>query len=148
PFCGNEDTKVIDSRPAEEGSVIRRRRECKVCRSRFTTFERFEVVGLTVVKSNQDKEPYDREKMLSGLRKAFEKRPFTKQRIEDLATEIENELRSTGEQELRSAVIGALVLRKLKELDEIAYLRFASVYKNFQDVTEFQEELGLLLEKK
>jgi transcriptional repressor NrdR len=147
PFCGGPDTKVIDSRPSDEGNVIRRRRECKVCMSRFTTFERFEILGLTVVKSSGDKEPYDRDKLLRGLRKAFEKRPFTTQQIEDLVTEIENELRTTGDQEIRSALIGALVLRKLKEMDEIAYLRFASVYKNFKNATEFQQELGQLLEK-
>ncbi len=147
PFCGSPDTKVIDSRPSDEGTSIRRRRECKVCKSRFTTFERFEVVGLIIVKRGGDKEPYDREKLIRGLRKAFEKRPITTQEIEDMAVGIESELRTSGEQEVLSARIGALVLRKLKEVDEIAYLRFASVYKNFKDVTEFQQELGLLLEK-
>ncbi len=147
PFCGSPDTKVIDSRPSDEGASIRRRRECKICKSRFTTFERFEVVGLTVVKRTGDREPYDRDKLIRGLRKAFEKRPATTQDIEDMANDIESELRTSGDQEILSARIGALVLRKLKEVDEIAYLRFASVYKNFKDVTEFQQELGLLLEK-
>ena len=147
PFCGSPDTKVIDSRPSDEGAAIRRRRECKVCKSRFTTFERFEVVGLTVVKRTGDREPYDRDKLIRGLRRAFEKRPATTQDIEDMANDIESELRTSGDQEILSARIWALVLRKLKEVDEIAYLRFASVYKNFKDVTEFQQELGLLLEK-
>jgi transcriptional repressor NrdR len=148
PFCGNPDSKVIDSRSAENGQVIRRRRECKNCRRRFTTFERFEQFPVAVVKRNGDKEPYRREKILVGLRKAFEKRPVTSQQIEELASKIEAELRAEGKEEVPSSFIGMLVLKSLKEIDEVAYLRFASVYKDFKDITEFQSELGQLLEKK
>jgi len=148
PFCGNPDSKVVDSRSAENGQVIRRRRECKECGKRFTTFERFERFPVAVIKRNGDKEPFRREKILLGLKKAFEKRPFTSQEIEDLASEIEAELRAEGKQEVPSSFVGMMVLKKLKEIDEVAYLRFASVYKNFKDVTEFQSELGQLLEKK
>lgn len=148
PFCGNPDSKVIDSRSAENGQVIRRRRECKQCKKRFTTFERFEQFPVAVVKRNGDKEPYRREKILIGLRKAFEKRPVTSQQIEELASKIEAELRAEGKEEVPSNFIGMLVLKNLKEIDEVAYLRFASVYKDFQSVTEFQSELGQLLEKK
>jgi transcriptional repressor NrdR len=148
PFCGNPDSKVIDSRSAENSQVIRRRRECKNCKRRFTTFERFEQFPVAVVKRNGDKEPYKREKILLGLRKAFEKRPVTSQQIEELASKIEAELRAEGNEEVPSSFIGMLVLKSLKEIDEVAYLRFASVYKDFQSVIEFQSELGQLLEKK
>ncbi|RJP31305.1 MAG: transcriptional repressor NrdR [Actinobacteria bacterium] len=148
PFCGNPDSKVIDSRSAENGQVIRRRRECKGCRRRFTTFERFEQFPVTVIKRNGDKEPYKREKILLGLRKAFEKRPVTSQQVEDLTREIEAELRAEGKKEIPASQIGMAVLKKLKGVDEVAYLRFASVYKDFKDITEFQSELGQLLEKK
>ena len=148
PFCGNPDSKVIDSRSAESGQVIRRRRECKNCKRRFTTFERFEQFPVAVVKRNGDKESYKREKILIGLRKAFEKRPVTSQQIEELASKIESELRAEGKEEVPSSFIGMLVLKCLKEIDEVAYLRFASVYKDFQSITEFQSELGQLLEKK
>jgi len=148
PFCGFPDSKVIDSRSADGGQVIRRRRACKGCGKRFTTFERFEQFPVAVIKRSGDKEPYRKEKILVGLRKAFEKRPVTSQQIEDLATEIEAELRSEGKSEIPSSAIGMAVLRKLKEVDEVAYLRFASVYKEFKDLSEFQSELGQLLEKK
>jgi transcriptional repressor NrdR len=148
PFCGNPDSKVIDSRSADAGQVIRRRRECKSCKKRFTTFERFEQFPVAVLKRNGDKEPYKREKILIGLRKAFEKRPITSQQIEEIASEIEAELRAEGSKEIPANLIGMAVLMKLKEIDEVAYLRFASVYKDFKDITEFQSELGQLLEKK
>lgn len=148
PFCGSPDSKVIDSRSAENRQVIRRRRECKECRKRFTTFERFERFPVAVIKRNGDKEPYRRDKILVGLRKAFEKRPITSQQIEDLASAIEAELRAEGKEEIPSSFIGVLVLKNIKEIDEVAYLRFASVYKDFKDVREFQSELGQLLEKK
>lgn len=148
PFCGCPDSKVIDSRNAEQGAAIRRRRSCKECGKRFTTFERYERMPLTVIKRSGDKEPYKREKVLTGLRKAFEKRPITSQEIEDLAMAIEAELREEGRNEIPSSAIGMAVLRRLKEMDEVAYLRFASVYKEFKDISEFQSELGQLLEKK
>jgi transcriptional repressor NrdR len=148
PFCGNPDSKVIDSRSADAGQVIRRRRECKSCKKRFTTFERFEQFPVAVLKRNGDKEPYRKEKILIGLRKAFEKRPITSQQIEEIASEIEAELRADGSKEIPANIIGMAVLMKLKEIDEVAYLRFASVYKDFKDINEFQSELGQLLEKK
>ena len=120
----------------------------KSCKKRFTTFERFEQFPVAVIKSKGDKEPYKREKILVGLRKAFEKRPVTSQQIEEIASEIEAELRSEGSKELQSTYIGMVVLKKLKEVDEVAYLRFASVYKDFKDISEFQSELGQLLKKK
>ncbi len=148
PFCGAPDTKVVDSRSTDGGLVIRRRRKCPSCAKRFTTFERFEQYPVAVIKRSGDKEPYRREKILAGLKKAFEKRPITTKEIEDLVSEIECELRERGEKEVHSSIIGMLVLKKLKDLDEVAYLRFASVYKDFKDITEFQLELGQLLEKK
>lgn len=148
PFCGEPDTKVVDSRATDGGLVIRRRRKCPSCGRRFTTFERFEQYPVAVIKRSGDKEPFRREKILTGLKKAFEKRPITTQEIEELVSEIEGELRERGEKEVHSSLIGMLVLKKLKDLDEVAYLRFASVYKDFKDITEFQLELGQLLEKK
>lgn len=128
--------------------MIRRRRKCTSCGKRFTTFERFEQYPVAVIKRSGDKEPFRREKILAGLKKAFEKRPITTQEIEELVSEIESELRERGEKEVHSSIIGMLVLKKLKDIDEVAYLRFASVYKDFKDITEFQLELGQLLEKK
>ncbi|MEJ5186916.1 MAG: transcriptional regulator NrdR [Candidatus Geothermincolales bacterium] len=148
PFCGAPDTKVVDSRSTDGGLVIRRRRKCTSCGKRFTTFERFEQYPVAVIKRSGDKEPFRREKILAGLKKAFEKRPITTQEIEELVSEIESELRERGEKEVHSSIIGMLVLKKLKDIDEVAYLRFASVYKDFKDITEFQLELGQLLEKK
>lgn len=148
PYCGYPDSKVIDSRESDGGQAIRRRRECKGCGKRFTTFERYEQFPMTVLKRSGDREPFRREKLLTGLKKAFEKRPVTSQQIEDLATSIEAELREGGKKEIPSSTIGMAVLRRLKDLDEVAYLRFASVYKDFKDIREFQSELGQLLEKK
>ncbi|MGQ9757634.1 MAG: transcriptional regulator NrdR [Actinomycetota bacterium] len=148
PYCGYPDSKVIDSRETDGGQAIRRRRECKSCGNRFTTFERYEQFPMTVLKRSGDREPFRREKLLTGLKKAFEKRPVTSQQIEDLATSIEAELREGGKREIPSSTIGMAVLRRLKDLDDVAYLRFASVYKDFKDIREFQSELGQLLEKK
>jgi transcriptional repressor NrdR len=147
PFCAYRDSKVIDSRSSDGGMVIRRRRECKKCKSRFTTFERYEQIPSLVIKRNGDKEPYKREKILIGLRKALEKRPVTRQQIEELLEGVESELRMLGEREVKTSQIGRIVLKKLKEMDEVAYLRFASVYKGFKDVSQFQEELGELMKK-
>lgn len=138
---------MVDSRESEGGVAIRRRRECKSCGNRFTTFERYENIPAVVIKRGGDKEPYDREKLAAGIRKALEKRPFEKQKIQELIDQIEGELRATGQREIKSSVIGMIVLRRLKDLDEVAYLRFASVYKGFRDITQFQEELGELLKK-
>jgi transcriptional repressor NrdR len=147
PFCGYQDSKVIDSRSSDGGNVIRRRRECLECKSRFTTFERYEQIPSVVIKRSGERVPYKREKIMVGLSKAFEKRPVSKQKVEELLESIEAELRAQGEREIKSSLVGMIVLKKLKEIDEVAYLRFASVYKDFQDVSQFQEELGELMKK-
>ncbi len=141
------DSKVIDSRSADGGTSIRRRRQCKKCKARFTTFERYEQIPAVVIKRNGDREPYRKEKILAGLNKAFQKRPISRQRIAELLEDIEAELRTHGEREVETSYIGMIVLKKLKEMDEVAYLRFASVYKEFKDVSQFQEELVELLKK-
>lgn len=147
PFCGHKDSKVVDSRSSDGGNVIRRRRECLGCALRFTTFERYEQIPSVVIKRAGEREPYKREKILVGLNKAFEKRGMSKQKIEEILESIESELRAQGEREIKSSLIGMIILKKLKEADEVAYLRFASVYKDFQDVSQFQKELGELLKK-
>jgi transcriptional repressor NrdR len=147
PFCGHQDSKVVDSRSSDGGNVIRRRRECLGCGSRFTTFERYEQIPSVVIKRTGEHEPFKREKILVGLNKAFEKRGMSKQKIEEILESIESELRAQGDREIKSSLIGMIILKKLKEADEVAYLRFASVYKDFQDVSQFQKELGELLKK-
>ena len=147
PWCGSAETRVVDSRPAEEGTSIRRRRSCESCGKRFTTFERAQGLGLRVIKRDGSKEPYDREKMLSGLRKAFVNRPVTEEQVAELATRVENKLRPKGP-EVTTQEIGLEVLAQLRKADDVAYLRFASVYKDFQQITDFEQELGLLLQKR
>lgn len=147
PFCGHQDSKVIDSRSSDGGNVIRRRRECLECKSRFTTFERYEQIPSVVIKRSGERVPYKREKIMVGLNKAFEKRPVSKQKVEELLESIEADLRAQGEREIKSSLIGMMILKRLKEIDEVAYLRFASVYKDFQDVSQFQQELGELMKK-
>ncbi len=147
PFCGHRDSRVVDSRSSEGGNVIRRRRECLDCRSRYTTFERYEQIPAMVIKRSGERVPYKREKVVAGLVKAFEKRPASRQKVEEAMEGIEAELRARGELEIKSVAIGMIVLKKLKEIDEVAYLRFASVYKDFKDVSQFQEELGELTKK-
>ncbi len=147
PFCAYQDSKVIDSRSTEGGNVIRRRRECLECGSRFTTFERYEQIPSVVIKRSGERVPFKREKILVGLNKAFEKRGVSKQKIEEILESIESELRAEGDREIKSSLIGMIILKKLKETDEVAYLRFASVYKDFQDVAQFQKELGELMKK-
>jgi transcriptional repressor NrdR len=137
----------VDSRPAEEGGSIRRRRECESCGKRFTTFERAQALGLRVIKRDGTREPYDRAKMIGGLRKAFVNRPVTDEDIAELATRVENELRPKGP-DVTTQEIGLEVLAQLRTADDVAYLRFASVYKDFQQVTDFEKELGLLLQKR
>lgn len=143
PRCKTDDTKVIDSREAEEGSSIRRRRACGSCGHRFTTYERLEEVPLTVVKSSGAREPYDRGKVVLGVSAAAKGRPVTPEQIEALADELEDAVRLQGT-DVTSSDIGRLVLERLRGLDEVAYLRFASVYKNFDDAADFQRELRLL----
>jgi transcriptional repressor NrdR len=141
------DTRVVDSRPSDEGAAIRRRRECETCGRRFTTFERAEVPNLTVIKRDGSKETYDRAKVISGVRKAIKNRPVSEDQAVQLAETVEEKLRSRGP-EVTSQEVGLEVLSELRGLDEIAYVRFASVYKDFQEVGDFERELGLLLQKR
>jgi transcriptional repressor NrdR len=144
PFCGADDTKVIDSRLVAEGDSVRRRRECQTCGERFTTFETAELVMPRVVKSDGTREPFNEEKLRRGLTRALEKRPVGIEEIESALNHIMHRLRSTGERELASRAVGEEVMRELRKIDGVAYVRFASVYRDFQDVSEFQEEIARL----
>ena len=148
PFCGAHDTKVIDSRLVAEGDQVRRRRECQACGERFTTFESAELVMPRVVKTNGSREPFNEDKLRAGLLRALEKRPVSLEQIEATINHIKHRLRSTGERELQSRLVGEEVMRELKELDDVAYVRFASVYRRFQDVSEFQQEIERLARDK
>lgn len=148
PFCGNEDTKVHDSRQVEEGTAVRRRRECERCLRRFTTFEKFEDSPLVVVKKEGRREEFSRSKMMAGMLRACEKRPISTEQIEDAAYAIEKILRNSNECEVSSAQVGEAVLEQLFALDEVAYIRFASVYRQFRDIQRFMEELHELIEKR
>ena len=145
PFCGFADSKVIDSRPAEDGTTIRRRRECLECQKRFTTYEIIERMPLVVIKRDGSRESFDKVKIINGVIRACEKRPVTMTQIEGLANEIELELRGRLESEVKSEAIGEMVMSRLKDLDEVAYVRFASVYRSFKDINTFMEELTKLL---
>lgn len=147
PWCGHEDDRVIDSRPADRGSAIRRRRECLACGRRYTTFERIEDVGLSVLKREGSREPYERAKVVSGIRKAIVNRPVTEEQVAVAADRIEARMRRKGP-DVTSQQVGLEVLVELRKLDEVAYMRFASVYKDFQGITDFERELGQLLPKK
>ena len=144
PYCGHSETSVVDSRETEDLNVIRRRRECESCKKRFTTYERIEMIELTVIKKDGKREPFDRNKILRGMMKAVEKRPVPVEKIESAVDEIERELRAKDSIEVQSKEIGELVMKKLKAIDKVAYVRFASVYKAFEDVQEFEKELGQL----
>jgi transcriptional repressor NrdR len=144
PFCGHEETKVIDSRLAGEGRQIRRRRECLECAERFTTFETAELLMPLVVKADRSREPFDEQKMRHGIVKALEKRPVSQEAIEAAVTHVCNKLRSLGEREVPSRSIGEFVMEELRHLDEVAYVRFASVYRSFQDVEAFRDEVEKL----
>ena len=146
PFCGNIDDKVIDSRAAGTGEVIRRRRECEACSRRFTTYERVEDVLPTVVKKDGRREPFDRQKLVRGLRIACNKRPVSIERIEAIADAIEREVQEAEKREVSASELGERVMVHLRELDEVAYVRFASVYRSFRDVDEFLRELGKLVQ--
>ena len=148
PFCGFTDSKVIDSRPAEDGTTIRRRRECLECQKRFTTYEIIERMPLVVIKRDGSRESFDKVKIINGVIRACEKRPVTMTQIEGLANDIELELRGRLESEVKSEVIGEMVMARLKDLDEVAYVRFASVYRSFKDINTFMEELSKLLTEK
>ena len=148
PFCGFTDSKVIDSRPAEDGTTIRRRRECLECQKRFTTYEIIERMPLVVIKRDGSRESFDKVKIINGVIRACEKRPVTMTQIENLANDIELELRGRLESEVSSELIGEMVMTRLKDLDEVAYVRFASVYRSFKDINTFMEELTKLLTEK
>lgn len=139
PFCGNEDTQVKDSRPTEDNSAIRRRRLCPGCGARFTTFERVQLRELTVVKSNGQREPFDREKLLRSLRIALRKRPVDADRIDRVVNSLVRQLESSGENEIPSKQIGEMVMASLQNLDQVAYIRYASVYKDFREAADFNE---------
>lgn len=145
PFCGHMEDKVIDSRPTEEGSAIRRRRECIKCNSRFTTYEKIEDTPLMVIKKDGTRQIFDRNKVVNCVMKACSKRPVSLQQAEDLAHEVEQQIMNTVKREVNSSEIGELIMRHLKALDEVAYVRFASVYKQFKDVDTFMEELSKII---
>ena len=148
PFCGYSDSKVIDSRPAEEGATIRRRRECLACQKRFTTYEIIERLPLVVIKRDGSRQSFDKVKLINGMVRACEKRPVSLSQLETIADEIEQELQSGLEREVKTVDIGEMVMTRLKDVDEVAYVRFASVYRSFKDINTFMEELSkLLLEK-
>ena len=147
PFCGAEDSKVIDSRLSAEGDAIRRRRMCGECNERFTTYETAELLLPRVVKQDGSRQPFDEEKLRSGLVKALEKRPVSVEQIESALNRIKHNLRAKGERELKSIMVGELVMNELKTLDEVAYIRFASVYRQFQDLNQFREEIDRLAKK-
>lgn len=148
PYCGNPDTRVIDSRPAEDGSSIRRRRSCDTCGKRFTTHEKVETIPLIVIKKDNNREQYDRGKIEKGILQACYKRPVPAEVIRKTVEQIETEIFNREEKEIPSKVIGEIVMHKLKDLDEVAYVRFASVYREFKDVNTFMEELKSILDKK
>ena len=146
PHCGTEEDKVVDSRTTQDGRAVRRRRECLSCNERFTTYEYIENVSLSVIKSDGRREPFDRHKLLTGVRLACNKRPVSTKRMESIVDEIEAEIHQLSKNEVDSEHIGRLVMAKLKDVDEIAYVRFASVYRRFQDKEEFLAEIRKLLE--
>lgn len=147
PFCGNHDTQVKDSRPSEDNATIRRRRYCPACGSRFTTFERVHLRELTVVKSHGEKVPFDREKVKRSMEVALRKRPVDEDQIERIVNGIQRRLETSGETEIPSKAIGELIMERLMELDKVAYVRFASVYKDFHEIKDFNEFIGNLGER-
>ncbi|MDY4919507.1 MAG: transcriptional regulator NrdR [Phascolarctobacterium sp.] len=147
PFCSYHDSRVVDSRAVEEGTSIRRRRECPGCGRRFTTYEKYEETPLVVSKKDGRRELFDSKKLLGGLLKAFEKRPVPYEKVQEIADSVERELRMSGESEIESSKIGELVMRHLEETDQIAYVRFASVYRQFADVKNFMQELERIMHK-
>ncbi|MBE7063386.1 MAG: transcriptional regulator NrdR [Clostridia bacterium] len=148
PYCDAQDSKVLDSRPTEEGASIRRRRECMLCKRRFTTYEKIEGVPIMVIKKDKGREPFDREKLLRGIVKACEKRPVSVEIMENMVSTIENIIQNSLDREITSSRIGDLVMDQLKGIDEVAYVRFASVYRQFKDINTFMQELRKLLTEK
>ncbi|MCB7512459.1 MAG: transcriptional regulator NrdR [Clostridiales bacterium] len=147
PYCGFKESKVVDSRPAEEGSSIRRRRECLSCSKRFTTYETVESLPMVVVKRDGSRQTFDRRKLVNGMLRACEKRPVSVAQLEKLGEEIEQELQNSLEREISTEHVGELVMDKLKGVDEVAYVRFASVYRQFKDINTFMRELNKLLDE-
>lgn len=147
PYCNEADTKVIDSRPADDNSSIRRRRQCERCGKRFTTYEKLETMPLMVIKKDNSRETYDRSKIEAGIIYSCHKRPVSPQQINSMIDEIENQIFNMEEKEVPTSAIGELVMGKLKDLDEVAYVRFASVYREFKDMNTFIDEIGKLLKK-
>ncbi len=148
PFCSSEDTQVKDSRPAEDGAAIRRRRSCPQCNSRFTTFERVQLRDLAVLKTDGQREPFDREKLARSIRVALRKRPVDQDKLERIVNGIQRKLETEAEAEVTSRQIGEIVMETLKDVDQVAYVRFASVYKNFGEARDFREFLGEMDKKK
>ncbi len=147
PFCSHDEDRVIDSRPAEDGAAIRRRRECIRCNGRFTTYEKVETLPLLVIKKDGTREPFSREKVLNGLLRACEKRPVSNEQLMELLAYVESQVQASSNREISSRAIGELIMPALKEIDEVAYVRFASVYRQFKDVNSFLEELNEMLSK-
>ena len=147
PFCGYEESKVIDSRPTDEGERIRRRRECLNCAKRFTTYEMIESLPIIVIKNDGSRETFDRQKLLTGMLRACEKRPVSIETLDRVISEIETVIQNSLDREVSSDKIGELVMEKLKDIDEVAYVRFASVYRQFKDINTFMDELNKLLTK-
>ena len=145
PYCGEDDTKVIDSRPADDNSSIRRRRQCERCGKRFTTYEKLETMPFMVIKKDRTREPYNRSKVEAGIVRSCHKRPVSLTRINAMVDEIETQIYNMGEKEIPAKVIGEIVMEKLKDLDEVAYVRFASVYREFKDVNTFMAEIQKIL---
>ena len=148
PYCGWNESKVVDSRPADEYAVIRRRRECEKCTRRFTTYEKIEEIPLIIVKRDGRREAFQREKIINGLIRSCQKRPISVNEIEEMAESVEMELYNTMEKEIESKKIGEMVMNKLKRLDDVAYVRFASVYKQFKDINTFMDELNKLMKER
>lgn len=148
PFCADAESKVVDKRETEDDKVTRRRRECLSCKKRYTTYERIETVNLVVIKKNETRQQFDRSKIVKGLIKACEKRPITMDQIEKAASEIEAELSASGKKEIHTEDIGEVIMDKLKSLDDVAYIRFASVYREFADLKSFEQALKKLSRKK
>ena len=147
PYCGEVDSKVIDSRPTEDGEKIRRRRECEECKRRFTTYEKVETIPLIVIKKDMNREQYDRSKIETGILRACHKRPVSAEKINEMVNKVETELFNGEEREIPSSVIGEKVMHYLKDLDQVAYVRFASIYREFKDVNTFMDELKKMLDK-
>jgi transcriptional repressor NrdR len=148
PYCGHIEDRVIDSRPTDENTVIRRRRECTNCNRRYTTYEKVESIPFMVIKKDNSRQPFNREKLLNGLMRACEKRPVSIKELEKIADEVESQLQNSLKREVTTRDIGELVMTKLKNTDEVAYVRFASVYRQFKDINTFMDELAKLLKER